>query len=92
MILKFYWNTLKTKWTPKNKRQKEHLLVTLGDERNAPGDSWRQKKCLLEALEDEKNASQRLLETKGTPPGDEMDSWKQLINFNNRKNLFISKN
>ncbi|UZO10662.1 uncharacterized protein OCT59_002241 [Rhizophagus irregularis] len=40
------------KWTPKNKRQKEHLLVTLGDERNAPGDSWRRKERPL----DERNA------------------------------------
>ncbi|CAB5185116.1 unnamed protein product [Rhizophagus irregularis] len=87
------WRLLKTKGTPP-----ETPLVTLGgeknalgDKKNAPGDSWRRKKCLLETLGDEKNASQRLLETKDflTPPGDEMDSWKQLINFNNRKSLFI---
>ncbi|GBC27196.2 kinase-like domain-containing protein [Rhizophagus irregularis DAOM 181602=DAOM 197198] len=40
-----------TEFTPKsykyglNSKQKEHLLVTLGDERNAPGDYWRRKKC-----------------------------------------------
>ncbi|CAB5213128.1 unnamed protein product [Rhizophagus irregularis] len=39
MILKFYWNTLKTKWTPKNKRNTPwRLLKTKG---TPPGDSWR---------------------------------------------------
>ncbi|GET52251.1 hypothetical protein GLOIN_2v1776494 [Rhizophagus irregularis DAOM 181602=DAOM 197198] len=69
MILKFYWNTLKMKWTPKNKRNTPWRLlktkgtppgtplVTLGGEKKR---SWRQKEHPLDerplvTLGDEKN-------------------------------------
>ncbi|CAB5371590.1 unnamed protein product [Rhizophagus irregularis] len=60
-------------------RQKERLLVTLEDERNASQRLLETKGMPLETLGDKKNDFQRLLETKGTPPGGKMDFWKQLI-------------